>query len=367
MSVFKLARCSSCGYNRRESKPGKSLPTCPRCDKEMNYSSNWYISYTFESKKHVQSIAPQKKISQDALNKIKTQIVEKKFFHKPPSVYWNEATEQFRRWYITNTKHGTRRMYDYGLSVLNPYFENYTLDKITPAMVEQFKEEKSKHVKPATVNRYLATIKRLFSLAEEWNLVESNKIRKVKLLKEENARTRFLTDEEISRLLSECRTPYMKLAVLIALNTGLRKDGVLTLEWTEIDFKSKVIHKTVKGGIMVHIPLTQVLEKALLDYKSEQKILCPYVISSPFHHERPITDIKKGFRAACKRAMITDFTFHDLRHTFASKFLTRVKGSKSLKALQEILGHKSLKMTMRYAHLLDQHMKEAMNEFKGIG
>lgn len=372
MGVFKIEKCPTCLYNRRESNPGEN-GACPKCGQTMRFSDNWHISYSIMGRKKVESVSPKKSVARDALAKVRVQIREGRFFDKVPSTPWREAVRQFRGWFQVNTAPATARMYENSLKALEPHFSRYSLDRITPQMVEHFKALRAAETKAvpdgdgvrevpitsATVNRDLATIKRIFSLSEQWGLVETNRIRRVKLLRENNDRIRFLTQDEIGALLSECNTPQLRLAVQIALNTGLRKAGVMSLRWTEIDFPRKLITKTVKGEKRVHIPLSSELERELHRYRASEKILSQYVLPAKVGGGH-LFDLKKGFQGALRRAKIEDFRFHDLRHTFASWFLMRTG---DLKALQEILAHSDIKTTMRYAHLLDEHKHRAMEKF----
>ncbi len=357
MGVYKVEKCPNCGYTHNEPKP-RVNKSCPKCGQTMAYLPNWYISYQIHGRKHVEAIGPQKRLAEDALGKKRIALRENRYFDKAPATPWTEAVHLFRTYFQTNVKACTARMYENSLRVLNPQFEEYTLDKISPHMVEEFKaRRKAQGVENATVNRDLATIKRLFNLAEQGGLLEVNRILKVKQLRENNARLRYLADEEISALLANCSSPHLRLAVQIALNTGLRKEGVLTLKWSEIDFRTKIISKAVKGDKLVHVPLSASLEGILLEHRRSQKILHQNIIT---FRNRPVGDVKTSFNNACEDAKIKDFHFHDLRHTFASHFLMRTK---DLKALQEILGHSDIKMTMRYSHLLNEHKKAAMEKF----
>lgn len=359
MAVFKKELCKSCNYNRNESAPKKEKGKCPKCGGETYYSENWYMSFKHNGKKTVKSIGPQKRLAQDAYGKAKADIRENRHFNKAPSIPWRKAVDQFKEWIEVNLSDHTKRSYKHTLNLLNPYFENYTLDNITPIMVEQYKRVRAAKVMPGSVNNEIAIIKRLFSLSEEWGFIEINLLRKVKLLKLNNARTRFLTENEIDNLLKYCRRKTLRMAVQIALNTGLRKEGVLTLKWQEVDFQRNMISKITKGGKVVHIPLNLTLREALIAYKKKCKVLSPYVLPG-YKLNKPLTSTKESFSAALKKAGITDFHFHDLRHTFASHFLMRTK---DIKSLQEILGHSDLKMTMRYSHLLKEHLTAAMDMF----
>jgi integrase len=384
MSLFKIEKCPKGCYKHEEPNPKENKP-CPKCGTMMVYSEKWYISYYFGHKKRRKAVAQQQRVAEAALGKIKGEIHEGRFFNKVASISWATAVKDFKKWIETNVRPKTKEMYLNSLKNLEPYFSPYTLEKITPQLVEFFKDERKKDgVKPATINRDLATLKRIFSLAEtQWTTkegqpyIEVNRIRKVKLLSEKDyKRSRWLTLEEIEKLLTACYCPLFAgnpkkhIIVLTALETGQRKDGILALRRKDIDFKEHTItFDTVKGGgKTITVDLTDRLERALSTFMKGQKVVTPYLFPSANKGrmidptDRLRSDADVGFKTALTKAGITDFTFHDLRHTFATWFYRKTK---NWKALQEILGHEDISITMnRYAHLMDEDRKEAMKKFE---
>lgn len=367
MAVFKVGKCR-CGYKKNVSGKEKETEICPSCGETLSISESWYISYTVNGKKYVKSVGSSKRMAEDALAKVRVDVREGRFFDRVKDTAWEKAVVSFRQWIVNNCKPKTVLMYENSLRVLTPYFGKYTLNKITPQMVEAFKAERSAQVTNSSVNRDLATLKRLFSLAEEWGMIEINKIRKVKKLKENPARTRSLTENEANKLIEACGPEWLKLAVLIAVETGLRKSAIFTLRRSDIDFTKNTIEKKTKGDKKVRIPMTQRLRSALQAHLANQKVTSKegYLFPSPANPSRPLRiDSDTSFKNACKKAGIKDFRFHDLRHTFATRFYQRTK---DWKALQEILGHSDVSVTMRvYTHLQDEHLKEAMKKFEGAG
>jgi integrase/recombinase XerD len=359
--VFKIAKCSKCNYSRWESSPKTQPGTCPKCMTVMHYFDNWYFAYYNKGRKYVQAGAPQKRVTEDMLFKTRVEIREKRFFDKIPETPWADGTANMLSWVKTNTKPATARMYENSIKALTPKFKHFTLNEIDKGDVEQYKTyRQAQGVTNATVNRDIATIKRLCSLAVDAKLLDTNKIIGAKLLPEPKGRVRFLTEAEIDGLLAQCTLPYLRMAVVIALETGLRKDGCFTLKWSDISNGS--IHKSVKGDTVVHIPVTPTLERELAVYRSGLEVVSPWVIPSPDDCRTHMgVTAHKGFDAACTRAKITDFRFHDLRHTFSSHFIMR---GGDLKTLQDLLGHADMKMTMRYAHVLDQHKRDQMDKFE---
>jgi integrase len=358
--VFKIAKCSKCNYSRWESSPKEQPGICPKCMTVMHYLANWYFAYYNKGRKYVQAGAPQKRVTEDMLSKKRVEIREGRFFQKAPEVSWQDATKKFLEWAKTNKASATYRMYHNSITILSPTFRRSSLNELRPEDVESYKAARLGKVSNATINRELATLKRLCSLGVAWGMLEVNRIVDVSLLKEPKGRVRFLTEDEIGRLLAQCTLPYLRMTVVIALETGLRKDGCFTLKWSDISNGS--IHKSVKGDTVVHIPVTPTLERELAVYRRGLEVVSPWVIPSPDDCRTHMgVTAHKGFDAACTRAKITDFRFHDLRHTFASRF---VMCGGDMKTLQEILGHSDAKMTNRYSHIDDQHKRDQMDKFE---
>jgi integrase len=247
----------------------------------------------------------------------------------------------------------------YIIKKLKAQFRNIPLVKFNTSLVEQFQSDKlNTGCRSATVNRYTATLKHMFTKAFEWEMVNEdtrNKVRKVKQLEENNKRLRYLSPEECETLIN-CCSDYLKPIVITALHTGMRKTEILSLKWKQVDINNGYIHLSdTKSGKRRSIPINETLYKTLKSI--ERRLDVQYVFFNPKTGKR-YNDIKKAFNRACEKAGISDYTFHDNRHTFASQLLM---GGGDLVALKEILGHADIKMTLRYSHLASAHMKKAVN------
>jgi len=208
----------------------------------------------------------------------------------------------------------------------------------------------------ATVNREMATLKHMLNKAVEWGLLVVSPFQKGRSLsfRENNQRQRYLLEEEIEALLSSC-SPHLGPIVELALHTGMRKGELLGLKWEQIR-DGFIYLKETKSGKSRQIPLDERAAQVLKAQQIRNKWKSPHVCVGP-DGER-LGDVKKGFNAACRRAGIEDFHFHDLRHTFASHLV--MKGA-NLKAVQRLLGHSDSKMTDRYSHLSPDYLKESVN------
>lgn len=258
-----------------------------------------------------------------------------------------------------------------------------SLADITPALIAEYRDRLAreggrygKKPSPATIVRYLAALSAVYSEAEkEWGWVTASPMSKVSKPKEPRGRVRFLCDDEKTALLDACKqssNPYLYPVVVLALSTGMRQGEIMNLRWDDVDLDRGVIilHET-KNNERRRVPVAghalQVLKTHYQTRNTETNLLFPskrQVRRTPKGTEayyKPI-DLRAPWEAALKRANINDFLFHDLRHTAASYL---AMNGASLAAIAEILGHKTLAMVKRYAHLSDSHITNvvaSMNE-----
>lgn len=233
---------------------------------------------------------------------------------------------------------------------------------VTPALVSESAEDLSKgltHYKtprsPATVNRYLAVLSHAFTIAvREWEWAEDNPVLKVSKRKEPRGRVRYLEEDERERLLIACQKsiqPLLFPAVILSLGTGARQGEILSLQWKDVDLTKGVItlHET-KNDERRSVPLTG----HPLDTIKELRRNHPTVFQWVFPGQggrRPI-DLRTPFIKALKEAEIEDFRWHDLRHCTASYL---AMNGATLVEIAAVLGHKTLDMVRRYAHISPQH------------
>ncbi|MGK2905955.1 MAG: tyrosine-type recombinase/integrase [Desulfuromonadales bacterium] len=218
---------------------------------------------------------------------------------------------------------------------------------------------------PATVVRYLAALSHVYSVAvKEWEWLESNPVRRVRKPTEPRGRVRFLNEVERKSLLAECFQSDNKLLypiVILAISTGMRQGEIFRLKWADIDFKRHqlVIHETKNNERRV-VPIVSVAHKALKEYGKVRQLDSEFVFPAAVQSGGQV--IRKAWASALEKAKITDFRFHDLRHSAASYL---AMNGATLAEIAEVLGHKTLAMVKRYAHMSDAHtMKvvERMNE-----
>jgi len=135
----------------------------------------------------------------------------------------------------------------------------------------------------------------------------------------------------------------------------MRRGEILSLTWDNIDLKNGfILLDLTKNGERREIPINQTVREALDGVVRRLDI--PYVFYNP-DTEKKYDNVKRSFKSACRRAGIKDFHFHDLRHTFASQL---IMSGIDITTVKELLGHKTLTMTLRYAHLAPSHKVKAV-------
>jgi excisionase family DNA binding protein len=240
---------------------------------------------------------------------------------------------------------------------LDPYFGSKYLDEITPDEIEGFKAARLKEGRTRSkVNRDLALLRKIFNVAIDWGHIDSSPMGKVKFFTEkDNLKERILTQQEEMRLLQAC-PPHLRLIVLTALYTGMRRGEVLGLRWSQVDLKKRQIRveKTKSGRIRI-IPMSEQLRSELVKLKAENPS-SEFVFLYPPTKE-PIKDVKRAFSSAIRKAGIRGLRFHDLRHTYASRL---VANGVDIITVRDLLGHYSVEVTQRYTHSNEAQKRKAV-------
>jgi integrase len=207
-----------------------------------------------------------------------------------------------------------------------------------------------------TVNRYLATLSACMTYGvKELEWLEKNPVTRVKKSKENPGRVRFLSDDELPRLLDASRSDTdLYLALVLSLITGGRQSEIMGLRWPQIDFARRVItlnQGTTKNSDARALPLSgEAFE--LLQERAKVRSLRDDRVFPPIG-KAGARDLRYAWERALKAAGITNFRWHDLRHTAASYL---AMSGVSLVEIAKILGHRTLAMVARYAHLDPSHV-----------
>jgi integrase len=223
----------------------------------------------------------------------------------------------------------------------------------------------------ATVNRYIAALSHALSFAvKERRLLERNPVSDIRRKTEPRGRTRFLSDDDRSRLLKACAEsewPALHALVLLAITTGARKGELIRLKWDDIDLKrGRALVSETKNDEARTLPVAGKALEALRALKLNDSARSDYLFPQPSGLPGPYEHFDSHWYAALRAAGIDDFHFHDLRHTTAS--MLAAQGA-SLLEIADALGHKTLVMVKRYSHLVVDHQAkviERMIAAKGL-
>jgi len=345
----------------------------------------YWIRYWADGKEHRESAGPSKRDAERALGARLKEIKEGRFYDikKRCKVTLEEFKPRYMEW-AKASKRSWRRD-KVSLRNLCTRFGNMNLKEITVSEVEKYKRARlagtlvfgykvptekdgiktvktipGKVPSAATVNRELRCLTKVLNLAVDLGVLAENPLAgKVKMLREPTGRMRYLKPEEIGKLLSEC-ADHLRPIVYLAMLTGMRKGEILGLRWDEVDLGRGVIRlpgERTKNGRSKVVPLAREAAQVIRAAHKARSKGCLYVFPGSDGGKRG--DVRKSFDGACRRAGIQDFTFHDLRHCFASALAMR---GVPLQAIGELLGHQSPTMTKRYAHLSPQALQGAVEQ-----
>lgn len=239
---------------------------------------------------------------------------------------------------------------------------SYSLSDITPSLIAEYRDKLShtitrhgKKMAPTTVIRYLAGLSHVLTLtSNEYGWITESPLKKVAKPKIGLLRARYLKDDERERLLKACRessNQYLYPVVILALATGMRKSEIMNLSLSSIDMiNGRILLERTKNGERRLVPLKghalEVIQ--VLIQEKQQNIVHLF----PSKNKTQPIDLRFPWEEALKKAGIKDFKFHDLRHSTASYL---AMNGASLAEIAEVLGHKTLAMVKRYAHLSESH------------
>lgn len=321
----------------------------------------WWIDYYDQSRVRVQESSHSSN-RRDAVNlfNVRKSEVLRGVYKRPVKITF----EEFGKRYMEHAKANKRSWLrdEQMLGHLEKYFgSERQLTDITPAEIEGYKLHRKAKVSGSTVNRELALLKRMFNLAITWDLyLDLNPFRKVKFFREFNTGLRVVSPEEEEKLLRNA-APYFQDLIRFALNTGLRIGEVFSLQWSSVDWEKSILNvfapKTQKTRVVpLNAEARKVLEYWALGKRNE------FVFYNP-ETGKPFVDLKAGFALACHKAEISGVTWHTLRHTFASRLVNR---GVDIVTVQELLGHSTVTVTMRYTHTNLDSKRNAVAKLEGF-
>jgi len=337
-------------------------------------SPNWWASYVDASGKRVRRSTgtTERKEAEALLAKWRLEAHKVKQWGEAPDVSFEELMVEYLSAHDDKRSAVTDRIH---AQQLRQSLAGMVMDRLPgTAITTHIRRRKRDGVGPATINRELAL---LSSAINHWNkeydAMLPNPVRGKKQ-REPEGRIRWITKEEAERLVQAARlakrAPYLVASIQLALNTGMRREEMLGLEWGRVDLRQNLIYLEADHTKAIRrrtVPLNTTARNAILAQARFRATQCPD--SRWVFCRKDGTRIRTaadGFERACSRAGIEDFRFHDLRHTCAAWL---IQAGVPLAEVRDVLGHSTITMTERYAHLAPHNIRNAvsmLDAFQGI-
>ncbi len=325
----------------------------------------YYIDYRVNGIRRRERVGYSRKEAKEALESRLTDIRRQRFdrIFTEPLYTLSEIRDQYLR-YSKTVKSLSTYERDTGVvdRLLMPLCGKTSLNRITPQQVEEYRSNRSAEgVAPATINKEVQVLKHIVKKAVEWGKVNTNHIANVKPLKTPPGLVKFLQLEEIPKLVDAC-PGWLRPIVLVGMNTGLRRGEILGLQKRNIDKKNRLITVEItKNNERKTLPMNDIVCEVIdgLPARIDTQYLFADKKGKPLSPHK----VSMAFKRACRKAGVEDFRLHDLRHHFAS-YLTMA--GQNQRTVQELLGHKDPKMTMRYSHLSSEHLRTAVKSLETL-
>ena len=243
---------------------------------------------------------------------------------------------------------------------LQPFFgKDSKLANIRRVDVQKYITHRSGNASSASITKELNVIKHLLALAVEWELIPANSAHGVKPPRAPAGRVRYLQPTELRAVLEAC-PPWLRPIVGVAAATGMRRGEILGLRWMDVDIKgSRIMLPQTKNGEGRIVYLNTLAKNALVSISSENTKATDRIFAVQYQAPE---NVSVAFLRACRSLSISDFHFHDLRHTAASWM--RMKGA-DIHTVAQVLGHKDLRMAARYQHLSPAFLSDAVKLLDG--
>jgi len=380
--------CQTCKmYRSRKNKTSigkKKKVVCLKCGADLDKSKKFRINIpTPEGKRITEVVEGTLSFARKIEAKKKTDVAKKKHFNLHKAPFLSDIADQYLKWARENKKDWRHDEGRWNLHV-KPVIRNKRMDQVSPMditnLISKMKKYKVGFIKkngkkinhkveeisgapaPATKKQVLVLIKRVYNWAIKKDLYKGqNPASKVEAPSVKNQVTECLTLEELDRLLNVLEGWINQLGALVvkfALYTGFRLDEVIGLDWKNVDLGRQFVRLHDPKGNPITLPICSEAIGVLMDAEKLKPMpTCNWVFPNRKGQRR--VSFGKIWSRIRKKAKISNFRFHGLRHNFATYLAS--SGEVDLYTLQKLLNHQSLEMTLRYAHLLDEPLRRGAN------
>ena len=315
-------------------------------------SGVWWTCIRHNGRKIQKSLeTSDRKLAKAIKAKVRTEIVEGSYFEKliGRDKTFKDMMDKLMAEHAPTVSVSTQSSYATQLKHLNPYFCESGLLSISSKMISRYKVfRNSEGAAPASVNRELSMLTKALNLAvKEWEQLRDNPASKVPKDKENNERDRWITKDE-EKIILDNSPEWIGEIVVFLLNTGLRLEESLSLEWSRVNLlRRTILIRETKNGSPKTLPLNKIA-LGVLNQRSRVKSLRNDLVFISCRGKKVNRHfLRKRFYDVLKEVGIENLWLHDLRHTFATRL---AQAGVDLYKISKLLGHKDIRMTQRYAH-----------------
>ncbi len=318
----------------------------------------WWFRFTYKGQEIRKStLTRDKKKAREIAGKVFAQIADNRWFPTEGHTL-KELIERYDRDYTSKKSQPLRDKSIF--AHLKKFFGEDTLLVDIERTIGDYTDSR-KSVVNGTIMKELALLRRMFNLAIKWRWVKENPIDLIELPEVRDERTRYLKPDEYRGVIKALQMApvWARPMIIVTLNTGLRLSNVVHLRWSQVDLASRLIliqGSEMKNGEDLGLPLTDEAYNILREQNRVRYLNSDFVFHDNGRAIYPVK-LQRAFRQVCKDAGLTDFRFHDLRHTFASYLRQR---GVDLHTIAKLLSHRDDRMAQRYAHLNVDNLRQAV-------
>jgi integrase len=322
----------------------------------------WHVRLTHQGEDRKFGSFPTKTAAREFYEKAKKEQKEGHFFperYQKGGATLQAAVEQHLDTFTGRSLRDEKRYKKKWLEL----FPGVRLHALTPAAIEAARSQLLKGRAVGTINRYMQFLRRVLNKAVRDELLASNPVSKLKMFKEPEGKTRFLSPEEEAALCGKLGAPYASW-VRLAILTGMRQLEQFTLRWEHVDFEHGVLTlPTTKAGGVQYVRLNEEAKALLRGFDSWQRSVWVFPSENPATHADPRNFYRRVYLPTVKKLGLS-CTWHTLRHTFASRL---AMSGTTEGTIATLLRHSGTSLVRRYAHLSPSHLQTEIEKVSAFG
>ena len=325
-------------------------------------SPTWWMSLQVDGHRvRINTMVEDQQLAQDLFCAWKAELARTRWLGVPPSDADHTVAEligQYLKMVTPRKSLDSRRRDQLVLARFAMRWGNLLLRELNPLLIEEYLVERTMHVCFATVSKELGILKAAFHRAIRWGWIGQSPFIGIGLNQEGTPRIRWLSEDEEARLLANCRV-WLREIIVVGMDTGLRPGNLVRLQcaWVQPAARSLIIPrehtKTKKAPIT--IPLTTRAANIVFEYLEHAQ--SPYLFVSQVGSPYTYGEVYRALHRAAVATGLRDVCLYTLRHSFISRL---VQAGVSLPEVAALAGHQDIRMTMRYAHLAPQHLRNSI-------